>query len=441
MGLPSDKMDKLRLLLSSLPADMTDRLVRVARHGDPPMGRLLEFCAAPLDVAVRRRVFRPLAPISGAPGADRPSRCLTPEPMLDRIWAWLAEEHDPALVERACAIACTNVMAPPKGQMDEVRLAVAASIEAAVKAAEADPKAAKKLRARLDVDNFAPVLRAAAALRATPALRAALAGLPDPIVDLTEGLTVTIRDQYEAAAAADPDAGLWALFMVMARLDRPWRILRVFERIARREDDLLVSQTDMAHLGDALLSDAEHHLTGFAHAPATSAEAADAAQALADFAAVTVGMTREIGIRKEGPWGKRMFELRAKASAQMEVIHKVARDVIRRATPEALNGKGKPKSKDGENLPERAAALCRFLRLTRDDAARAAVGGAHASLMDELAERLESAGQKVLDGLRAGGDPAAGAQRLADIAALMKAIGNNEAGDILLRRSAAAQAA
>jgi hypothetical protein len=59
--------------------------------------------------------------------------------------------------------------------------------------------------------------------------------------------------------------------------------------------------------------DAEHHLTGFATPPQTvRAGRGVPRRALTDFAAVTVGMTREIGIRKDGAWGQKLFELRSR---------------------------------------------------------------------------------------------------------------------------------
>jgi hypothetical protein len=78
--------------------------------------------------------------------------------------------------------------------------------------------------------------------------------LPAFIPDLPDDLSASVRDRYEAASEADPDAGVWALFLIMARMDRPWRLLRVFEKIARRGDDLLLSRAPTwPTIGDALL--------------------------------------------------------------------------------------------------------------------------------------------------------------------------------------------
>jgi hypothetical protein len=231
----------------------------------------------------------------------------------------------------------------------------------------------------------------------------------------------------------------------MARMDRPWRLLRVFERIARREDDLLVSRTDMAEIGDALLRDAEHHLKGFARAPATYEDADAAAAALADFAAVTVGMTREIGIRKDGAWGRRLFELRSQASDNMARIHEAALDAFKRATPEegGLKRPAGPPPKPGEPGYERAGALARFLIRTKDDAGRAAVGNAHQGVIDEIRARLERLADKTLYSIRNndGHELEVASERLEHAAGLMTEIGAGEAAEVFLRRVAAARAA
>lgn len=270
-------------------------------------------------------------------------------------------------------------------------------------------------------------------------------GLPERIPELTEGLGATIRDRYEAAGEADPDAAVWLLFLLMARMDRPWRILRVFERIARREDDLLVSQTDMAGIGDALLTDAAHELTRFDHPPETLEEADQAVEGLTGFAAITVGMTREIGIRKDGDWGKQLFDLRSRASEQMTRIHEAARDAFWRATPEGggLKRRVGAAPKPGEPLFVKAQALGRFLVATKDDAGRAAVGSAHNEVLADIRERFEAVGQSCLIGLRdASAETAEGLQdRVREIALLMEAMKENEAAAILLRRVAAARAA
>lgn len=441
--LRTDKFARVGALLGSLPGDMADRLCSTARQGDPTLGRMLDYCRAGPEDSARRRFFEPLDAVSGDPQVERPSRAYAPASLQRSVWSWLATIAPDVITAAQEAAQAFDSHEP--GRLDPQRVHAATAMLAALKSAQEDGKAAKKLRARLGVETFEPVRHLAELLHAAPVTREALDGLPRYISELTDDLGGLVRDRYEASAEADPDAAVWFLFLVMARMDRPWRLLRIFERIARREDDLLVSRTDMAELGDALLRDAEHHLNGFATPPATMAEADAAARALADFAAVTVGMTREIGIRKDGAWGKRMIELRTKASANMERIHGAARDAFKRVTPEegGLRVRIITPARPGEEGYERACALGCFLVSARDDAGRAAVGNAHQAVIEELKARLDALADRLLMAARNGDadDPGSATERLEDVAGLMKALGSHDVAEVFLRRVAAARAA
>ncbi|MCP2670663.1 hypothetical protein NHF40_06975 [Maricaulaceae bacterium EIL42A08] len=445
-GLPQDKQERISALLATLPKGLVDRLCATADKADPALGRLMALCREGVATVAKRRLFEPLQPVSGNPETEPPSKAYTPAPLLDIIYDWLADTVAPDLIQSLEDAVSNTDSEPGQGDLDPVRVAVANAITSAVDAVKDDPKAEKKLRTRLQVRDFEAVKHTAVILRSSPVLRVALAGLPNQIPELTDTLSATLRDRYETASEADPDAAVWLLFLLMARMERPWRMLRVFEKIARRGDDLLVSQTDMATIGDALLDDAAYYLNAFASAPETLEDAQKAIGGLAQFAAVTVGMTREIGIRKDGDWGKHLFELRSKASDQMTRIHQAAKDAFWKVTPEAGGMKRRMVGPvPGLGHPEfvKAEALARFMVATKDDASRAAVGSAHSELIATMNERLETVSQSILTSLRsASEDEAAEAQRRCDDTAhLMRVFLHKDAADILVRRVAAALAA
>lgn len=436
------KLDQLRALLASLPGDMARRLCDMAGQADPALGRLLGNCLVDPDDLARERFFSPIAPLSGEPGSDRPAVSAAPAGLLRTLWTWMGEELAPDIAARVGAATIDPCAPEMPGQLDPDRAAVARLMLEAFRHAESDPRALKRLKTRLGVERFDEARDIAAMLRLAPVLRAALAGLAPVIDDPDDAQCALIRDRYETAAAADPDAGPWVLLLIMARFSRPWRILRVFERLTHRDDDLLVGKTDMALIGDVLLRDAAHHLTGFRALPRTEDEARAAAAALIAFAAITVGMSREIGIRKDGPWGRQIMDLRTRASEQMTAIHDAARRAVGRVLPEVDKGRRRYAALREEDVTE-ARAHCLFLALTRDDAGRAAVGSAHNRVIAELAAAFEHAGQGALDALRSENADLreAGQIRLHQIAGLMQALGQGEAGGVLLRRGAAALAA
>jgi len=441
-GLSNEKIERVSALMASLPGDMAGRMCAAARQGDLVLGRLLDYCRLGSAASARNRFFAPLADVSGDPDTSRPSRAYAPDGLQERVWDWLGDIAPSGVAAAEEAAADFEDDSP--GRLDAVRVEAAKAMLVRLKALEDAPKAAKKLRARLEVEDFEPVSHLAGLLQAAPVTRPVLDGLPTVITDFNDDLSGSVRDRYEAASDADPDAAVWLLFLVMARMERPWALLRVFEKIARRGDDLLVSRTDMAEIGDALLDDAEHHLAGFAKPPHTRDEAEAAARALTDFAAVTVGMTREIGIRKDGSWGKKLFELRTRASEQMTGIHEAARAAFKRATPEegGVRRSSGPPPAPGDEGYEQACALGWFLVVSRDDASRAAVGNAHQGAIEEITARLESLADKLLRAAGGDGEEAQNAaQRLEEVTGLMRAIGASEAAEVFLRRVAAARAA
>ncbi|MFN3834294.1 MAG: hypothetical protein ACK4NO_00185 [Glycocaulis sp.] len=438
------KLAQLRALMRALPEGLRERLVEAVRAGDETMGRLLDACSKDADTLARERMFAPLAPLSRDPATARPSLSHAPPAMLATVWNWISETLVPDIAE-AMRVAVGDPLAEENPAHDDpLRAQLAEAITQAVAAVSDDPRGGKQLRHRLGVADFRAVLDVAVILRVAPVLREAMAGLPDDIGDVTEELSQLIRDRYDAACARDPDSGVWFLYLVMARLRRPWAVLRVFEKIARRGDDFLLSRTDVATIGDALLEDAAYFLAGFADTPGSLEAASEAAGALASFAQVTVGMTREIGIRKDGGWGQQIMALRQRAAQQMEAMHAEAVLRMDKAVPDPHKPVPARLKLTGEALEEaagRAETLCVFMRLTRDDSSRAAAGGSHAQVMDRLMQRLDASAGAILALLRNGSADEHVNERAAVIARLMTALGQQEPASIFLRRTAAARAA
>lgn len=438
------KISQLRAMMRGLPAALRTRIVEAAAAGDEVMGRLLAACAKDADTYARDRFFEPLAPLSRDPAHARPSLAHIPPAMLAMVWAWMDEQLAPHIVT-VMRERCADPLLPPDHTVeDALRADASERILAAIAEVDGDPRASKQLRHRLGVSDFRAVRDLAVILRAAPVLRAAMRDLPASMGDLDENQMQGLRDRYDQACSKDPDSGVWFLYLVMARLARPWAILRVFEKIARRDDDFLLSRTDVSTIGDALLEDAAFHVAAFADIPRTLEAAQEMSAALTQFATVTVGMSREIGIRKDGGWGRQIMALRQQASAQMEAIHAAALAQLDKTMPDPHKPVPARLRLTGDELEAaamRMEAFCSFLRLTKDDASRAAVGGAHAAVLDRVNQRLDAVMEGLLAQMRANpADPALN-ERAAVAARLMTALGQQEGASVFLRRAAAARAA
>jgi len=442
--LSAEKVEKLSMLLAHMSVEQADGLVDLASEMDPGMGRMLEFCRYGADGAACRQFFLPLKDAIGDRTVVEPSRALIPEALLAPLWSWISADLDPEAAAEAMDAASTFSHDLDDEAMDEARVRVANTIIETLDELKHEPKESKRLRHQLGVTDFEELRSIAGLLMSVPALREALDGLPDEIEKMDDEVCAELRDRYEQAIEEQPEAGVWVLLMTMARVQKPWRMLRVFERIARRDDDFLLTHTDMSGVGEALLSDAAFYLKGFQTAPTTPEAVERCVEAVTQFAAVTVGMTREIGIRKDGSWGKRLFALRTSASEQMGVIHEEARRLFELALPETMSRRWtKETPHPGDEVFDQAEALCGFLYRVKDDAARTATGNAHGHLLDEFREMSEQAGEDILARLRrnVSEDEEADHQRLREVTRFFDVLGMRETGEVLLRRAAALQAA
>lgn len=431
--LAPDKIARLKALLAGLPEGMAGRLAQAS--GDPLISALLGDITAE-DDAARARFFAPVAPLSGDPALTRPSRAQAPPSLIAGLWAWLKSDLDPV----AAGIARKG----PDAALDEARAAGAAAILIALEADEDDPRAGRLIRRRLGVSDFGAVRDVCAILRGAGPLSEALKGIPDRIETIGPSMAEELSGRYEALCEAAPDAAPWFFHMVMARMEAPWRLLRVFERLSLRRDDLLLAGTDLNTVGEALLEDASWWLDGFADPPQTAEDAMSAAAALRRFAEATAGMAREIGIRKDGPWGRQLVALRARASAQMDEIHASAIRVLDVVAPDPRRPAPRWRLmtvEDGEAPAARLRALCRFLILARDDAGRAAAAGAHADVLAAIQRRIDLTADSLLEGVRRGQAPKDARKRLNDLAGFLVELDDAEGADLLLRRTAAAGAA
>ncbi|MEE2567316.1 hypothetical protein [Hyphobacterium marinum] len=402
----------------------------------------LEAGLAPADQVARSRFFEPLAILTGDPAQVPPSRAYFTPHFLDRIWSWFEDQLGEEFI--AWAIADDNLAWHDSWTQRRKQAAQALSDFLDVSAN--DRKAEARLAALWGAGGAERARDIATLLRSSGEITAALKPFPDEIRDLTPELCTELRDGYERFGDDAPDAGLWLLLIILARLKKTAQIFRAIEKIGRRGDDLLVSKTDLATVGDAVFKDAEHFAALFKHAPDTLDDARVAVDGLANYVSITVGMTREFGIRKDGRWGKQLFGLRSQVSSDLEKIFASVPKALGKAVPEPRKGKGgimTPVEIAPETVIEQAEARLHFVAGAHEWASQAAVASIHKKTEEAATTLLDDCSSALINLVQhsEGEEQALASQGLDVVARLFEAAGQDENASLIRRRSAAALAA
>lgn len=449
-AMDAKNIEKLTAFWGSLAPDMRARVLSSARKAaekDPAqagvaalLGKLDALAQPDEDTLLRERMFAPLKPLTGNPENDPPSRAYFSEAFLAALWDWLTDTEQSGFdAEMPDANAPTEAW-------QAVRAKAGEHLNEFLESAEDDRKLQTRIVSMWGAGGGETAANAAALLVHDTVLKDAFAGIAEEIDDFDPDLCTTIRDVYETATETAPGAGVWLLLLLMTRLKKTAQIFRAVEKIGRRSDDQLISKTDLAAVGDAVLKDAEFYATRFRRAPETLEEAEEALNGLSSFVTVTVGMTREFGIRKDGQWGKTLFALRAQASSDLEKQLTATEKALAAALPEPRKGKGgllQPVEPAAEAILLRAEAQLRFLGGAGDWASQAATGSVQKKAEDAAVNALEECCGHLINVLQhsEGETQQLASAGLDVIARLQEALGQTESASLTRRRNAAAMAA
>lgn len=344
----------------------------------------------------------------------------------------------------------TDQLAPPSDFGDEAamgrwRQETASAIEQVIEHAATEKSEKRRLEDTFGKDFEALLGDAVCLLQNDNTLYAALKPFPPVIDDVTPEIVTQARDTYDRICNDAPSASLWFLKILTARLAKTAQIFRIVAKIGGRSDDSLVSKTDLADIGDLVLATADFHAGKFQKPPTNLEEARLAGDAVAAFVKVSVGMTREFGIRKDGHWGKTLFAIRARASAALEEFFKQAEKTFPRALPHPVKGQ-RGLAKPGplpkpETIVLAEASLC-LLAATSDWASQAAVGSSQKHAADFVRAEMDECARDLLEILRAaeGDDADKAAEAIDLIVRYLRAFDDDENADLIQRRSVAVRA-
>ncbi len=286
------------------------------------------------------------------------------------------------------------------------REALGEAMKAAIQEADEGAEGAPNLLSLLGGEKAADDARQITALlRAEPELSEQLYDIPERIKTLDEKTLQRIQRAHDGLSAKDAANPLLLLMLLMERLEKRWLIFRIVKAVSKKNDDLLLVRTDFSQLGDSLLDDAEVAVARMKADRSGYADADCALAALEQFASISSGMTRELGIRKDGAWGQRLQKLRHDVSENMDALCGEAARAVDAALPctrvklagniPATRPKTSPEPNESRFI--RAEAFCRIVNESKGYASAAAFNSGRSKAMEDAEASLNEYCEGLID--------------------------------------------
>jgi len=306
-------------------------------------------------------------------------------------------------------------------------------------ATEAGRQAAQKqLGDALAVDD---VLDMALLLSAGELIEKLIVLLPKPVAVFNEQLVWQVREIYDRMAAEKPDVAPYVPVIVMNRLARPWEALRLPLLVTRHTDETLISKTDMGLVGEILFArmDAQRNAIQAARHPFFDAE--QLMEDAKNFADISSHIAKEIELKREGEWGKRLLAERVQIGKVMESFMERAPREFAAALPTS-RGKGADFSRHpGADKHDMALRYARLVAGSRHFAAAASFAARQKEAYDELATLLKRYNEDVVKALKAEPQNAVVNAQFLLCAELTAILFSDQEAELLRRRGRAATSA
>jgi len=171
-------------------------------------------------------------------------------------------------------------------------------------------------------------------LPAAAHLLAAQDAFPRPVSSLTEEDLYKARRLYADAAGAAPQAASYVLTAIAARMDAPWRAMRLYYHLMRAEDETLAgAREDASAIAEILFDDLEGLARGLERDADEDPDTEDAPARLAHFADFAAGMASEAMQWNDGASLARVEACRDVAAAALARFAETALARVRRHHP------------------------------------------------------------------------------------------------------------
>ena len=360
------------------------------------------------------------------------------------VWNWLSQTVIPA--ETSAYNAEMKALVLQHRTDDAMACAArfwpvaAAAITEALEDADGRKAAQKSLGDSLvveDADEMALLLAAGDEIEKLAAL------LPKPVATFSDALLWEVRAVYDAMVVSHPDAAGYVAVVAMNRLARPWEALRLAMLVTRKNDETMISKTDMGLVGEILfdrMDGLKNSIQQIRHPLFSGEQLVEEAKT---FAALSSHIVQEIELKRDGEWGKRLLADRVMIGKVMEGFMDRAPRELAAALPVQKSTGADFSRAPGPEKHEMALRYAKLVASCRNFASAASFGAKQKEIYDELCSALKRYNEDLVNGLKTS-DPvraevANGQFHLC--AELTAILFSEEEAELLRRRGRAAQSA
>ncbi len=421
--LSADKQQLLSGFLCKLPEAVASRLAKAVEvdrltggQGLPHeviLGALrpqLRQAAAPARMPTPQRFFcQPFEDLLIVRQRNTKQKGRIARSSIEPIWNWLANDLMPARHQELTEAIRDAILYSRLSDVEKRAAELWEESADVLQVALADEKrmtaAAKKLGGVAAAQDAAEVALLLGGAREIEKLQNRL---PKPIVTVADDDLNFMRDAYDRLSVSDPDLAPYVPLVALARLERPWEVLRVAAALTRKNNDTLIAATDLAVVGELLFSDLDVYVKKIQAVRAVDFASEAVLHDLASFAELSSGMVKELGIRREGKWGQSLAKDRAAVAAVIEgLLEKAPREIIAALPLARVGGFGKvtrPLDVSHPCDPERTTNAMRYAHLmvhSRPFAVATAFSARLNESFDETTAALRTCGEQLVRELRA----------------------------------------
>jgi len=265
--------------------------------------------------------------------------------------------------------------------------------------------------------------------------------LPAPVAVFNEQLVWEVREIYNRLVQAHPDAAPYIAVITMNRLAKPWEALRLPLLVTRHTDEILISKTDMGLVGEILFARMEQLKESIqvTRHPLFSAE--KLMEEVKAFADLSSHITKEIELKRQGEWGKRLLAERVEIGKVMEsFMDRAPREVSAALPMHKATGADFSKPIAAEKK-EMALRYARLVSGSRNFAAAASFAAKQRATYDDLGAMLKRYNEDVVKALKTEPQNQVVLAQYELCTELTALLFSEEEAELLRRRGRAAQSA